>query len=331
MSRAFIRRVAIAACLSTAVLTSPLLVASASANPAGTGLVIAEAYVNGGSSGATFLNKFVELYNPTSSDIPLSGDTLQYRAPTSTVVPSGAQVFTLTGTVAAHGHFLIQLPSNGSTTNPGGPLPTPDLSTGGSINPGAGGGTLFVAASTTGVLPTDATVIDKIGWGTSNSPEGTAATGNSIVLSYQRAAAGTDTDNNAADFTVATPTPQNAASDGGSAAVTVTNPGTQNATAGTAIAPVTLAATGGTAPYTWTASGLPAGLAISADGVISGTPGAAGTASVTVTATDSAGRVGRPRSPSRSRPRPSWRRSRRSRAPATPRRWSASSCPPRGS
>jgi hypothetical protein len=66
------------------------------ANPAGTGLVISEAYVNGGSAGASYLNKFTELYNPTSSAISLSGDTLQYRAPTSTVVPSGSQMFALT-------------------------------------------------------------------------------------------------------------------------------------------------------------------------------------------------------------------------------------------
>jgi predicted extracellular nuclease len=269
-----------------------LLAASASANPAGTDLVISEAYVNGGSSGASYLNKFVELYNPTSSAVPLTGDTLQYRAPTSTVVPSGAQVFALSGTVAAHGHFLIQLPSNGAATNPGAPLPTPDLSTGGSVNPGAGGGTLFIVAGTSGVLPTDASVIDKIGWGTSNSPETTAPTGNSVILSYQRDAAGTDTDNNAADFHVATPAPQNAASDGGTAAVSVTDPGTQNATAGTAIAPLTLSASGGTAPYTWTATGLPSGLAISTDGVVSGTPAEAGTSAVTVTATDSTGASG---------------------------------------
>jgi 5'-nucleotidase len=284
MSRALIRRVTIAMSLSAAGLTGPLLAAAASANPAGTGLVISEAYVNGGSSGASYLNKFVELYNPTSSAASLTGDTLQYRAPTSTVVPSGAQVFALSGTVAAHGHFLIQLPSNGTG---GAPLPTADLSTGGSVNPGAGGGTLFIAASASGVLPTDASVIDKIGWGTSNSPEGTAPTGNSVILSYQRDAAGTDTDNNAVDFQVATPTPQNAASDGGTAAVSVTNPGTQNATAGTAIAPLTLSASGGTPPYTWTATGLPAGLAVSPDGVVSGTPAAAGTSTVTATATDS--------------------------------------------
>lgn len=135
MSRAPIRRLAIALSITTAGVLCPLFTGSASANPAGTSLVISEAYVNGGSAGASYLNKFVELYNPTSSAVDLTGDTLQYRAPTSTVVPSGAQVFALSGTVAAHAHFLIQLPSNGAN---GAALPTPDLSTGGSVNPGAG-------------------------------------------------------------------------------------------------------------------------------------------------------------------------------------------------
>jgi serine/threonine-protein kinase len=51
----------------------------------------------------------------------------------------------------------------------------------------------------------------------------------------------------------------------------------------------TVTATGGTGAHTWTAAGLPAGLAICATtGTISGTPTAAGTSTVTVTATDSA-------------------------------------------
>ncbi len=70
--------------------------------------------------------------------------------------------------------------------------------------------------------------------------------------------------------------------------VTVNNPGNKSGTVGTAIANITLSATGGTAPYTWSATGLPAGLSISTGGVISGTPTAAGTYNTTVTARDSA-------------------------------------------
>lgn len=53
-----------------------------------------------------------------------------------------------------------------------------------------------------------------------------------------------------------------------------------------------LAATGGTPPYTWsvTAGQLPASLAVSAAGVFSGTPAAAGSASFTIEAKDAAGR-----------------------------------------
>ena len=65
MSRALIRRAIV-----VAVSLSPVAVAApALASPAGTALVLSEVYVNGGSSGASYLNKFVELYNPTSSAV----------------------------------------------------------------------------------------------------------------------------------------------------------------------------------------------------------------------------------------------------------------------
>ncbi|SMC99152.1 Peptidase inhibitor I9 [Lentzea albidocapillata] len=71
----------------------------------------------------------------------------------------------------------------------------------------------------------------------------------------------------------------------------VTNPGTQNSTVGTA-ASLQLSASGGTSPYTWSVSGLPAGLSANASGAISGTPTTAGTSTVTATVTDAANKTG---------------------------------------
>ncbi|TWP44782.1 S8 family serine peptidase [Lentzea tibetensis] len=71
----------------------------------------------------------------------------------------------------------------------------------------------------------------------------------------------------------------------------VTNPGAQTSTVGSAVS-LQLAATGGTSPYTWSVTGLPAGLSASSSGLISGTPTTAGTSTVTATVTDSAGKTG---------------------------------------
>lgn len=78
---------------------------------------------------------------------------------------------------------------------------------------------------------------------------------------------------------------------GGGQTVTVNNPGNQTGTVGTPVS-LQMSASGGTAPYTWTASGLPAGLSINSSGLISGTPTTATTYNVTVTATDSASNSG---------------------------------------
>jgi hypothetical protein len=94
---------------------------------------------------------------------------------------------------------------------------------------------------------------------------------------------GLGTPNGLAAFTAGTSTAP--------APVAVANPGSKTGTVGTATS-LQLSASGGTAPYTWAASGLPTGLAISGSGLISGTPSAAGTFSVTATARDSAGATG---------------------------------------
>ncbi|MEO8597084.1 MAG: putative Ig domain-containing protein, partial [Candidatus Solibacter sp.] len=80
--------------------------------------------------------------------------------------------------------------------------------------------------------------------------------------------------------------------------VTVLAPPSANCVAivavqGVAITPVTMIGSGGTgAPYTFSATGLPAGLTMASDGTISGTPGASGTFPYVVTVKDSAGNIG---------------------------------------
>ncbi|MET7393062.1 S8 family serine peptidase [Dactylosporangium sp. NPDC005572] len=72
----------------------------------------------------------------------------------------------------------------------------------------------------------------------------------------------------------------------------VTNPGNRTTPVGQAV-DLQLQASGGTGPYTWSAAGLPTGLAVGAStGRITGTPTTAGTSNVTVTVTDAAGRTG---------------------------------------
>ncbi|MFI6843222.1 putative Ig domain-containing protein [Kitasatospora sp. NPDC050467] len=77
----------------------------------------------------------------------------------------------------------------------------------------------------------------------------------------------------------------------GSGAVSVANPGNQS-TALNGPANLQIAASGGTAPLTYSAAGLPAGLSINAStGLITGTATTAGTSTVTVTVKDAAGKT----------------------------------------
>lgn len=204
------RGVGLAALAGLALVASPLVASPASAAPSGDELVISEIFARGGSAGATYTNRFVELYNPTGADIALSGLSLQYRSATGTANPT--TTVALSGTVPAEGHFLIAGASNGAN---GAPLPAADQTAGG-LNIAAAGGTLFLVEGTstlvappTGTAEQPDAVLDLLGYGTSNTFESAAATAPTLTESIARADTPTgDTDSNAADFAVGAMTPE---------------------------------------------------------------------------------------------------------------------------
>jgi hypothetical protein len=74
--------------------------------------VINEIYVNGGSTGATYKNKYVELFNPTSAAIDLSNWSVQYRPYNGTA--DFTSVIALDGSIQPGGTYLV----SGNATPP---------------------------------------------------------------------------------------------------------------------------------------------------------------------------------------------------------------------
>lgn len=204
---------AIAATAAGALIVGLLGAPPAFAATDGSGVVINEVYARGGSANQPYLNKFVELYNPTNSAVSLAGWSLQYRSATSTGAPAASGVVELSKSIPAKGYFLIGLNSNGAT---GAALPTPDVSK--DVAPSGTTGSVFLANVATAINPgtgsivNAANVVDYVGYGASLNFEGAVAayTGTNATPGSISRTGGLDTDNNAADFAFsATPTPQN--------------------------------------------------------------------------------------------------------------------------
>ncbi|WP_167880569.1 ExeM/NucH family extracellular endonuclease [Nocardioides guangzhouensis] len=183
-----------------------LLSQPASAAPADH-LVISEVYGGGGNTGATLKSDFIELYNPTGSDISVDGLSVQWRSATGTTAATG--VTPLSGSVPAGRYYLVQEADGaGGSVD----LPTPEAT--GTIAMGAAGGTAILARGTvainpgTGPFAGNANVIDLVGV-SSNVFETAAASGMSNTTSAARKVAGEDSDNNSADFASGAPAPQN--------------------------------------------------------------------------------------------------------------------------
>ena len=158
-------------------------------------------------------------------------------------------------------------------------------------NPGAQSVLSGAPITPVGVIATDTAPGATVSFAATGLPAGLSISPTSGVISGTPSAAGV------ANVTV---TATDNFEQSGSAAFTwtvtnnvlVTNPGTQSNVSGRAITavPVSAADSAPSSTFTWSATGLPTGLAInSGTGTITGTPGAAGSYSVSVKATDQAG------------------------------------------
>lgn len=227
-------QIATAAAVGVGLAAAPLTAVPATASVDATSVVINEVYLSGGSAGAAYSTKFVELYNPSSQPVTVDGWSVQYRPATGTGAATGLTA--LTGSIAAYGYYLVQGGSNGVN---GAALPTPDAT--GTLNPSGSGGTIILSNTATAVTPPvgDARnasgIVDLVGYGTSNTFETTAAaapTGNTDVKSLTRTGFW-DSDDNSADLTLtATITPQNASTPAGGPATEPAPGGTDPGTGG---------------------------------------------------------------------------------------------------
>jgi predicted extracellular nuclease len=172
-------------------------------------IVISQVYGGGGNSGATYTNDFIELFNPTTTTVDLTGWSVQYAS----AAGSTWTATTLSGSIEPGHYYLVQQAKGAGGTVP---LPTPDA-TGSIAMSGTAGKVALVSSTTplTGSCPTGGTVVDLVGFGsTASCYEGSGAVGTlSNTTAGSRNNEGcADTDDNAANFTVGAPNPRNSAS-----------------------------------------------------------------------------------------------------------------------
>ncbi len=187
-------------------------------------ILISQIYGGGGNAGATLRNDFIELFNPTSTAVNVSGWRVAYASATG----SSWSYTPLTGVIQPGGYYLIQqAQGTGGTAS----LPTPDAS--GTIAMSATAGKIVLVSdgsALSGTCPVGAPVVDRVAFGSSTAagncvPEWTSRTpapsNTNAVIRGENGCAYTGSPN--ADFAAALPNPRNTASptitpcDGGAA------------------------------------------------------------------------------------------------------------------
>jgi len=120
-------------------------------------LVISEVYGAGGNAGAYYKNDYIELYNPTSQDISLTGWSIQYASSAGTSFSPSA----LSGTIKAGSYYLIQCSAGAGGTID---LPKPDFTN--NFNMSGTSGIVTLSNSTAKITgKDDPAIVDLVGYG----------------------------------------------------------------------------------------------------------------------------------------------------------------------
>ncbi|MDZ4800190.1 MAG: ExeM/NucH family extracellular endonuclease [Bryobacteraceae bacterium] len=176
-------------------------------------IVISQVYGGGGSSSttaplSTYQRDYIELFNAGDAAQSINGWTLKYASASGT---SWTKITLPNVSIQPGKYHLVVTGTAGST----GTVLTGDTDGGGSINASATDGkiALFSGDPTiTAACPTNAALVDFVGFGTANCAETTATAAMARNTAALRKSNGcTDTGNNSADFNVTTPNPRTSA------------------------------------------------------------------------------------------------------------------------
>ena len=182
-------------------------------------LVISQIYGGGGNTGAPLANDYIELYNRSLATVPLDGLSLQYTSAAGTGNFGAASnlMTPLSGSLGP-GQYLLVREGTG-TAGTGAPVGT-DIADDTPIAMGSNAGKVALVTGTDGLgcnggstacSPEQlARIVDLIGYGNANFFEGTgpAPLIANDTADYRLGDGCTDTDDNAADFDDAAPSPR---------------------------------------------------------------------------------------------------------------------------
>jgi hypothetical protein len=186
-------------------------------------IVFSQIYASGGNSGSTYQNNFLELYNRTNATINFSGWRI-YLASDNGAFNTSISIASSGGIpIGAHGYLLIGFgpaSSNGSPVpadffipffSPIPEVPPVNISPSGKVFLTQPGTSIF---GSTCPLP-NSQIVDFVGYGsTITCFEGTGPTATiaNTTAALRKLGGCTDTDNNAGDFRIGSPTPRNSQS-----------------------------------------------------------------------------------------------------------------------